>query len=92
MALYNMLYGKLPFDEHTKDALYDQILRCKYTLPGGPSYGFLKTIKRIFTRDPKRRVRFCDIMGDSWFKGNENKDAKPYDSANYEIPIGRLSA
>ncbi len=85
-----MVYGKLPFDEHTKDALYDQILRCKYSLPGGPSYGFLKTIKRIFTRDPKKRVRFVDIMNDGWFKGNENKDAKPYDPSSYDIPIGRV--
>ena len=64
-----MIYGKLPFDENTKDQLYDRILKCKYLLPAGPSYGFLKTIKRIFTRDPKKRCRFIDIMNDSWFKG-----------------------
>jgi 5'-AMP-activated protein kinase, catalytic alpha subunit len=83
ITLYVMAYGVLPFDEPTKEELYDKILACKYTLPAGPHPGILKLIKKIFVLSPKRRITLEGITKDQWFCDNlpANIVSNPFDSA-----------
>lgn len=83
ITLYVMAYGNLPFDEPTKDELYDKILACKYTLPAGPHPGILKLIKRIFVLNPRRRITLEGITKDPWFCEDlpANIVSNPFDSA-----------
>lgn len=73
VTLYNMIYGKLPFDDRSKEILYDAISECRYSLPNGPSLGFMRMIRKIFVKEPEKRIRFEQIMQDPWFLG-QNKD------------------
>ena len=74
VTLYNMVYGKLPFDDSSKEILYEAILKCKYSLPSGPSLGCCRMIRKIFVLDTNKRIRFDEIVKDPWFLG-QGKDA-----------------
>lgn len=87
VTLYNMVYGRLPFDDRSKEYLYESITACRYPLPSGPSRGCIKMIQRIFVLDTKKRIRFDDIMKDPWFLGQGNNQASILYLPNDHKPV-----
>ena len=69
VTLFNMLAGKLPFDEPTKNELYAKILACKYNMPSSFSGEVKRLFKQIFVRDPPRRLGIDKLLKDPWFRG-----------------------
>lgn len=91
VTLYNMIYGKLPFDEKTKEELYQKIMTCRYPLPPGPTQGCIRMIKKIFTLDPTKRITLGEIMNDPWFLGKgTDSSTKPYVPSDHQPIIGKL--
>lgn len=79
-----MLAGKLPFDENDKDLLYDKILECKYSMPPGLSFGAQKLLRRIFVREPAKRIKLDSILSDRWVIGDSGEASPNIDG---KIPI-----
>lgn len=69
ITLFYMLFGRLPFDEDNKDRLYDKIIACSYKMGSGASSGASRLLKRIFVRDPKKRLNLNFIIQEKWFQG-----------------------
>lgn len=89
VTLYNMVYGVLPFDDRTKNTLYDSVMRCKYPLPAGPTQGCLRMIRKIFVADTTKRISLAEIMNDPWFLGKgTDKAAMPYVPNDHQPIIG----
>lgn len=91
VTLYNMVYGRLPFDDSSKEALYESIIKCKYPRPAGPTQGCMSMFRKIFVLDPAKRITFEEIMNDPWFLGKGTDNAtKPYVPSDHDHIIGRF--
>lgn len=89
VSLYNMIYGVLPFDDRSKDTLYQSIMKCKYPLPSGPTQGCIRMIRKIFVSDPEKRISLSEIMNDPWFLGKgKDSSTRPYIPSDHEPIIG----
>lgn len=68
VTLYQLLTGKLPFDEPTKDRLYEKILNIKYDIPAHVSPPAVKLVRSLLQRDPKKRPSIAEIFGSQFLQ------------------------
>lgn len=79
ITLFNMLVGKLPFDEPTKKELYAKIQTVTYENPSTISVSALRLIKRLLVREPKTRPAAAEILSDPWFNGSPPPVVKEFE-------------
>lgn len=68
VTLYAMVDGHLPFDEHDKSYLYKKITSCQYTMPVYFSDELKDLIKRIFVKNPTKRISIQEMKSHPWLK------------------------
>jgi len=92
VTLFNMLVGRLPFDSDNKNVLYDLIFSCKYEMPPDLNQNVVRLIRRIFVRDPDKRISIKEITKDRWF--NSVNQGKYFVSVTnpQEVVIGTCSS
>lgn len=69
VTLFNLLVGKLPFDEPTKKELYAKIQTVTYESPSNISASALKLIKKLLVREPNNRPTASELLSDPWLSG-----------------------
>ncbi|KAB1204204.1 CBL-interacting serine/threonine-protein kinase 21 [Morella rubra] len=79
VILFEVLAGRLPFDDSSLMNLYKKISRAEYTFPQWFTEDQKKLLSRILDPNPKRRISIPEIVEDGWFQ----KDYVP--SCGYEI-------
>ena len=88
ITLFNMLVGKLPFDEPTKSELYAKILAGRYSIPSVVPRAAARVIKGLLVRDPQKRFTVEDVWREEWLAGARRLEA----AAKPEEPqVGRLA-
>ena len=88
ITLYNMLVGKLPFDEPTKSELYAKILAGKYSIPSVVPKAAARIIKGLLVRDPHKRFTVDDVWQEEWLAGFRRPEVSTKPD---EASIGSLS-
>ncbi|XP_041019064.1 CBL-interacting serine/threonine-protein kinase 21 [Juglans microcarpa x Juglans regia] len=78
VILFELLAGRLPFDDSNLINLYKKICRADYTCPQWFTEDQKKLLSRILDPNPKRRITIPEIVEDEWFQ----KDYVP--SCGYE--------
>ena len=77
VIFYILLCGYPPFNGETDDEIYEAILSGKFQFPEEDwdqvSQDAKDLIKKMLTKDPKKRISALDSMQDVWFKKNEEK-------------------
>jgi calcium-dependent protein kinase len=77
VIFYILLCGYPPFNGETDDEIYEAILSGKFQFPEEDwdqvSQEAKDLIKKMLTKDPKKRISALDSMQDVWFKKNEEK-------------------
>lgn len=68
ITLFAMLCGYLPFDEESKEVLYEKILACKIAIPSHVSLEASELLKKLLNRDPAKRPSAEDILSHPWLK------------------------
>ncbi|KAK4604995.1 hypothetical protein RGQ29_013171 [Quercus rubra] len=79
VILFEILAGRLPFDDRNLINLYKKISRAEYTFPLWFTKGQKKLLFRIFDPNPRMRITIPEIIEDEWFQ----KDYVP--ACGYEI-------
>ncbi|KAK7847160.1 cbl-interacting serine/threonine-protein kinase 21 [Quercus suber] len=79
VILFEVLAGRLPFDDRNLINLYKKISRAEYTFPLWFTKGQKKLLYRIFDPNPRTRITIPEIIEDEWFQ----KDYVP--ACGYEI-------
>lgn len=79
VILFEVLAGRLPFDDRNLINLYKKISRAEYTFPLWFTKGQKKLLYRIFDPNPRTRITIPEIVEDEWFQ----KDYVP--ACGYEI-------
>lgn len=79
VILFEILAGRLPFDDRNLINLYKKISRAEYTFPLWFTKGQKKLLFRIFDPNPRTRITIPEIIEDEWFQ----KDYVP--ACGYEI-------
>lgn len=67
VVLFNMLAGKMPFDDLITAKLYNKITTGRYKIPEFISPLAQDLIQRIFTLDPSQRIGIPEIKAHPWF-------------------------
>ncbi|KAG7972470.1 hypothetical protein I3843_07G185500 [Carya illinoinensis] len=78
VILFELLAGRLPFDDSNLINLYKKICRADYTCPQWFTEDQKKLLSRILDPNPKKRMTIPEIVEDEWFQ----KDYVP--SCGYE--------
>ena len=77
VIFYILLCGYPPFNGETDDEIYEAVLSGKFQCPeedwGQVSQDAKDLIKKMLTKDPKKRISALYSMQDVWFKKNEEK-------------------
>ena len=77
VIFYILLCGYPPFNGETNDEIYEAVLSGKFQFPeedwGQVSQDAKDLIKKMLTKDPKKRISALYSMQDVWFKKNEEK-------------------
>ena len=77
VIFYILLCGYPPFNGETDDEIYEAVLSGKFQFPeedwGQVSQEAKDLIKKMLTKDPKKRISALYSMQDVWFKKNEEK-------------------
>ena len=77
VIFYILLCGYPPFNGETDDEIYEAVLSGKFQFPEEDwdqvSQDAKDLIKKMLTKDPKKRISALDSMQDVWFKKNEEK-------------------
>ena len=77
VIFYILLCGYPPFNGETDDEIYEAVLSGKFQFPeedwGQVSQDAKDLIKKMLTKDPKKRISALYSMQDVWFKKNEEK-------------------
>ena len=77
VIFYILLCGYPPFNGETDDEIYEAILSGKFQCPeedwNQVSQEAKDLIKKMLTKDPKKRISALYSMQDVWFKKNEEK-------------------
>ena len=77
VIFYILLCGYPPFNGETDDEIYEAILSGKFQFPEEDwdqvSQDAKDLIKKMLTKDPKKRISALYSMQDVWFKKNEEK-------------------
>lgn len=68
ITLFAMLCGYLPFDEESKEVLYEKILACKISIPSHVSLEASELLKKLLNRDPTKRPSAEEILSHPWLK------------------------
>lgn len=77
IILYALLCGRLPFQEHDTERLYDLILACQVKYPESISPGARDLLQNLLVRDPNNRYDLQKVKRHPWFLVNyEGDDAK----------------
>lgn len=71
VVLYNLLSGKLPFDEATRTELYAKIKSTQYDIPNYFSPDAVKMIRKMLVRDPNKRLTMIDAWNEEWIQAAE---------------------
>lgn len=75
ITLFAMLCGYLPFDEESKDVLYEKILACKISIPSHVSIEASELLKKLLSRDPAKRPSAEEILSHPWLKRHPASEA-----------------
>ena len=67
IVLYALAVGCLPFDEEDKAVLYKNIMTCNFMIPNYISVELKDLLKKILTRNPKKRLTIQQIKKHKWF-------------------------
>ncbi|KAF7146995.1 hypothetical protein RHSIM_Rhsim03G0262800 [Rhododendron simsii] len=70
VILFELLAGRLPFDDQSLMNLYRKILRAEYTFPEWFTENQKILISRILDPNPKTRITTAEIIEDQWFQTN----------------------
>ncbi|XP_058207756.1 CBL-interacting serine/threonine-protein kinase 21-like isoform X2 [Rhododendron vialii] len=70
VILFELLAGRLPFDDQSLMNLYKKILRADYTFPEWFTESQKMLISRILDPNPKTRITTAEIIEDQWFQTN----------------------
>ena len=77
VIFYILLCGYPPFNGETDDEIYEAVLSGKFQFPEEDwdqvSQDAKDLIKKMLTKDPKKRISALYSMQDVWFKKNEEK-------------------
>ena len=77
VIFYILLCGYPPFNGETDDEIYEAVLSGKFQFPEEDwdqvSQEAKDLIKKMLTKDPKKRISALYSMQDVWFKKNEEK-------------------
>lgn len=68
VILFEMLAGRLPFDDLILSSLYKKIWMADYKFPYWFTTSQMNLIARIFDPDPKMRITIPEIINDKWFQ------------------------
>ncbi|GAX75727.1 hypothetical protein CEUSTIGMA_g3170.t1 [Chlamydomonas eustigma] len=72
VLLYVLLAGYTPFDGKTDNEIFEQILSCPLDLKSAPWPKISKSakdlIRKMLTRDPKRRIHVDQVLHHPWLK------------------------
>lgn len=90
ITLFNILVGKLPFDEPSKSELYAKILAGKYTIPVFVSKAASRVIKGLLMRDPTKRYTVEDVWKEEWMKGAKREDFDKNKGGQGDLGFGRI--
>ena len=67
VILYVMLFGYLPFDDESEEALYKKIIIGKFNIPNSVSDIDKNLIEKILVTDPNQRYNIELIRKDPWY-------------------------
>lgn len=85
VILYLLLSGVPPFWHETEKGIFDEILQGQLDLEKPPwpsiSSGAKDLIRKLLTRDPKKRITAAEALEDPWLKEDGEASDKPLDSA-----------
>ncbi|KAI8565794.1 hypothetical protein RHMOL_Rhmol03G0289400 [Rhododendron molle] len=70
VILFELLAGRLPFDDQSLMNLYRKILRAEYAFPEWFTESQKILISRILDPNPKTRITTAEIIEDQWFQTN----------------------
>lgn len=73
VILFNLLAGRLPFDEPTKQDLYSKIRSVTYDMPEDLPNGAKKLIRQLLVRDPTKRMKMEEFWKDPWIQEHGSK-------------------
>lgn len=85
VILYILLSGVPPFWAETEKGIFDAILQSDLDLTSAPwpsiSRGAKDLIRRMLTRDPKKRITAAQVLDHPWLREDGEASDKPIDSA-----------
>ncbi|KAK1555660.1 hypothetical protein Q3G72_029660 [Acer saccharum] len=85
VILYILLSGVPPFWAETEKGIFEAVLEGNLDLQSSPwpsiSASAKDLIRKMLTRDPKRRITAAEALGHLWLKEDGEKSDKPIDSA-----------
>ncbi|XP_043711642.1 CBL-interacting serine/threonine-protein kinase 21-like isoform X2 [Telopea speciosissima] len=88
VILFELLAGRLPFDDRNLMNLYRKISRTEYTCPEWFTASQRKLLFRILEPMPKRRMTVAEILQDEWFQTSY----EPSGGIEYEISLANVAA
>lgn len=68
VILFELLAGRLPFNERNLLVLYKKISDAEYEFPSWFTASQKKLISRILDPHPKKRIKISEIIEDPWFQ------------------------
>ena len=68
IILYMMLCGHLPFEDTSKEKLFDKILACDFMLPNYISEGGKDLIRKLLVKNPMKRCGIQEMKEHPWLK------------------------
>ncbi|XP_050999264.1 sperm motility kinase X-like [Acomys russatus] len=71
VVLYTMVTGRFPFEAKTYSQMKERMLNPQYSIPSTLSQNIANLIVQLFTVDPERRPKICDIRQHQWLKESE---------------------
>jgi serine/threonine protein kinase len=69
VLFYAMLTGSLPFDHDNIPKLLELVVAGHFVIPSAIAPDLAHLIQRMLTRDPKKRISFCEIAQHAAFAG-----------------------
>ena len=87
VILYVMLFGYLPFDDESEEALYKKIIIGKFNIPNSISDIAKNLIEKILVTDPNQRYNIELIRKDPWYNLFDFDQVKGLFISCQEIPI-----